>query len=173
MAHGDRSVDVFVRKLRQKLERGLVELAIASTRISGLATDRSRRSSRAASSRSPKPVRPPRPRVGCREEPMTPAAVEAHGKPASPQAFSDVLQPEYTSLREAPGSTRWSSLQFEGDPQAGDARRRARHLPRLCGAPIQSRQDRVRARHGTYHAHNSCAYRRRDSQRVHDSFTAA
>jgi hypothetical protein len=45
----------------------------------------------------------------------------------------------------------------------------------VCGGSIESRQDRVRAWHGTY-AHSSCAsYRRRsrDSQRVHDSFTAA
>ena len=43
----------------------------------------------------------------------------------------------------------------------------------VCGGPIRSRQERVRAWHGTY-AHSSCAsYRRRDSQRVHDSFTAA
>ena len=45
----------------------------------------------------------------------------------------------------------------------------------VCGGSLKSRQDRVRAWHGTY-AHSSCAsYRRRgrDSQRVHDSFTAA
>jgi hypothetical protein len=45
----------------------------------------------------------------------------------------------------------------------------------VCGGAIKSRQDRVRAWHGKY-AHSSCAsYQRRsrDSQRVHDSFTAA
>jgi hypothetical protein len=42
----------------------------------------------------------------------------------------------------------------------------------ICGGPIRSRQDRVRAWPGT-DAHSSCAsYRRRNSQRVHESFTA-
>jgi hypothetical protein len=45
----------------------------------------------------------------------------------------------------------------------------------VCGGSLKSRQDRVRAWHGKY-AHSSCASyqrRRRDSQRVHDSFTEA
>ena len=45
----------------------------------------------------------------------------------------------------------------------------------VCGGAIKSRQDKVRAWQGKY-AHSSCAsYQRRsrDSQRVHDSFTAA
>ena len=45
----------------------------------------------------------------------------------------------------------------------------------VCGGSIKSHQERVRVWQGTY-AHSSCAsYRRRrsDSQRVHDSFTAA
>jgi hypothetical protein len=45
----------------------------------------------------------------------------------------------------------------------------------VCGGSLKSRQDRMRAWHGKY-AHSSCASyqrRRKDSQRVHDSFTAA
>jgi uncharacterized protein YbjQ (UPF0145 family) len=43
----------------------------------------------------------------------------------------------------------------------------------VCGGAINSRQDRVRAWQGKY-AHSTCAsYQRRNSQRVHDSFTAA
>ena len=43
----------------------------------------------------------------------------------------------------------------------------------ICGGPVNSRQDRVRIWHRTY-AHGSCAsYRRRNSHRFHDPFTAA
>jgi hypothetical protein len=45
----------------------------------------------------------------------------------------------------------------------------------ICGGHVDSRQDRVRIWHRTY-AHSSCASyhrRRRHSQPVHDSFTAA
>ena len=50
MAHGDRSVDVFVRKLRQKLRAGVAGAGATSTRTSASATG-SRRSATAAGAR--------------------------------------------------------------------------------------------------------------------------
>ncbi|MEK6252449.1 MAG: hypothetical protein AABM43_10990 [Actinomycetota bacterium] len=43
----------------------------------------------------------------------------------------------------------------------------------VCGRNVKAGESRVRAWQGKY-AHSGCAsYRRRHSQRVHDSFTAA
>ena len=53
MAHGDRSVDVFVRKVRQKLENGLAATGATSTRTSASATASSRSAAAAPATTSP------------------------------------------------------------------------------------------------------------------------
>ena len=80
MAHGDRSVDVFVRKLRQKLERASPEWRYIHTHF-GVGYRFAAEPARGAA------VPPPR------REPAAPAAVEPSAEPLEPAAAGETAAP--------------------------------------------------------------------------------